>query len=235
MKFSFLFLLFIPKIIFAQEEFTTGRFTLKLNENLLTVKEDSNHIYERKFSSLQILFNDLDGDNIDEVLIIDSAYTGFTVFIYNLIDGFNFIDSIASGQILPTVLSSEDVEGSLISTGNAAFQEFGSSSILPLNIHKYESGELFLVNDEVYDLFIIENELLVEFMSDEIIEGDCLSSKEMISVIAAAYVNLINAGELTAASQLLKKYYFCNDIEEFKLRVENLLTTEGTLDEDGME
>ncbi len=41
--------------------------------------------------------------------------------------------------------------------------------------------------------------------------------------IAAVYANYINAGEKSVASQFLKNYYLCEDLEQFKQKLNELI------------
>ena len=87
-----------------------------------------------------------------------------------------------------------------------------------------ENNELFLVNDELYEPFIFENGNLIqllEYYTEN--RNDCFVSQSNKGIIASAYTNYINAGEQSLASQLLKKYYLCEDVELFKQQIIDLI------------
>jgi hypothetical protein len=59
-------------------------------------------------------------------------------------------------------------------------------------------------------------------------------SRKLQSAISAAYVNYMNAGEVTLASKFIKKYYPCGDINRFIEKI-NETFNPGAADENGME
>ena len=76
--------------------------------------------------------------------------------------------------------------------------------------------QFFLVNDEVYNVFINENESIINYLDDYLNDNskNCKTSITVKAAIAAAYANYINAGEKSVASQFLKNYYLCEDLEQ---------------------
>ncbi len=74
------------------------------------------------------------------------------------------------------------------------------------------------VNDEVYDLFMNENDAIIDYLDTyfQSHENDCTNSKEVLGAIAAGYANYINAGEESSADHFLSNYYFCLDKDALK-------------------
>jgi hypothetical protein len=133
---------------------------------------------------------------------------------------------------------SEEIGETIIISGNPDFFIFSnnsSDSFLPVNCWRFENSEIYLINDEVYEPFIIENEGLVEYIEEniDIRSFDCQSVLEIKSLIASVYANYINAGEESVASQFLKKYYLCEDADQFKEQLR--LLTAGINDENGLD
>lgn len=234
--------LFIPVLFFLsvtaaypQHIYSFDMFTAQLNDSLLTVKDSAdNIIYEMTFNNPRDYTVDLDGDSVEEYIVIDSAGTAdvpdYYIYIFNTIDQFSLADSIHSGTAEPYDMFSNEEGGEIIVTGNADFEAFngtGSDSdiFLPLNCWKYESGQLYLINTDIYDLFIQENEEIIDYL-DSYSDSDeftCDEGRENKSAIAAAYVNYVNAGEVTIASQFIKKYYICPDLDDFIKNINQIL------------
>ena len=107
----------------------------------------------------------------------------------------------------------------------AVFNQTANAVSLPINLWKVENNELFLVNDELYEPFIFENAnliQLVEYYTSDTTK-DCSTSQLYKGIIASAFTNYMNAGEQSLAAQMLKKYYMCDDIENFKQEIIDLI------------
>jgi len=63
---------------------------------------------------------------------------------------------------------------------------------------------------------------LIDFYTQKKIM-DCSLSRHYKGTIASVYANYINAGEQSLAAQMLKKYYVCEDIENFKQEIMDLI------------
>jgi hypothetical protein len=97
---------------------------------------------------------------------------------------------------------------------------------LPLNFSRYGDNGITLINNEIYDLFISENEAVVDYL-DEYFNSNiknCNSSQQVNNLIAAGYINYKNAGDISVANQFLLKYYLCSDIIDFKTKIEKLVS-----------
>lgn len=239
MKFLFLIALsLIITDIFPQQEITAGGFFIKQNGNVVEAFSGSGSVYHKEFSNPNINTIDLDGDGIEEIVVVDSSDNNYAFFIFNTIDDFSLIDSISSGAVYPYISENEEAAGIIIIAGNTEMLRFnnGAEIFLPLNVWKYDAGELHLINDEIYDIFISENEMLLNYLESEFSgRGDCGLSIKLKGVITAAYVNYLNAGESSFASHLIKKYYLCDDAESFKIEINNLLFKEAIENENGLE
>jgi len=82
-----------------------------------------------------------------------------------------------------------------------------------------------LVNDELFEPFIFENANLSQLMDyythNKIM--DCSTSQLYKGIIASSFANYINAGEQSLAAQIVKKYYVCEDVENFKQDIMDLI------------
>ncbi len=221
---------------FPQQIFTFDLFSAQLHDSLLTVtdNETNNIIFEMTFSNPRDYTVDLDGDSVDEYIVIDSTSAGdlpdYTFYIFNTIDEFLLADSIRSGTMEPYDMFSNEEGGEIIVTGNPDFEYFNSDNddsdiFLPVNCWKYESGQIYIVNSDIYDLFIQENEDIIDYLDSftESGEYNCNLSRQNVSAIAAGYANYVNAGEVTIASQFIKKYYLCADINDFLRNINQFL------------
>jgi hypothetical protein len=220
-------MIFSASLIFPQgKEYKFKSFSLEIiDSTLYEWGPDSTIIYSKKFYNPQDIAVDLDGDGIDEY-IVDDSYTKYQknyywLYIFHTADSLYLADSINSGITEPYVTHSDEVQRMIIISGNPVFDSLNtdtSNIFLPINCWKYDNGRLYSVNDEVYNLFITENNDIIDFLDNYFSSNktDCTNSDKVKAAIAAAYVNYLNAGEFTLASQFLKRYYLCTDIEKFK-------------------
>jgi hypothetical protein len=228
------YFILISQISFAQNEsYPFELFTANIEGTRLSVVTlEQNLIFKKDFVHPAGYTSDLDEDGINELLIIDSipsdSRTNFKLFIFNTLDSFYLVDSINSGGLPPYETASEETAGMIIVSGNPLFDLFNEGVIeyfVPINCWKYEDAALFLDNNEIYDIFISENEYLIDYIDEFYLENGvvCTTSQKMKAAIASAYVNYINAGEESVASQFLKNYYLCEDFEEFRNQVNVLI------------
>ena len=217
----------------AQNKKAFDNYRVKVDNSILKVFDlNGKQIFSKKFNDPRSFNSDLDGDGINEVIVEDTFNKGlntyYTLYIYNCIDTFGPADSVASGLTAPYITNSEDIGGPVIVAGNPKFDYLNKDTadiFVPINCWKYENGELFNVNDEVYNLFIGENEDIIDFI-DSYFESEgksCGSSNSVKAAIASVYVNYINAGEKILAEHFIEKYYLCPDLSGFKKIIEALL------------
>jgi hypothetical protein len=236
--FSFIF---ITNNSYSQDNFTFDLFNASVTGPVLKVNDTQGEaIYSKSFSGPAATEFDLDDDGVNELLIIDSSKQAnkpfYTLYIYNTIDSFYLADSVISGSSEPYQLQSDETEGIIIVTGNPEFERYNTDPenlFLPINCWKYEAGELFLVNDEVYDIFEIRIDELTEVLENIYSESkkECSTSRKVKSAIAAIFTDCINAGDKSIASQFVKNYYFCEDIEQFLQELNSLTKPEDNLSE----
>jgi len=235
-KLFLLCLIFISAgAVFSQQTFTFDLFTAQIQNSKLTVRDNSgNSVFEMTFNSPRDYTVDLDGDSVDEYIVIDSSGSpdipDYIIYIFNTIDEFSLADSMHSGTTEPYDIFSNEEGGEIIVTGDAGFEVFSgndteSDIFLPINCWKYDSGQVYLINADIYDLFIQENEEIIDYLDSfsESAEYNCDMSRQNKSAIAAAYANYIDAGEVTIASQFIKKYYLCADIDDFIKNINQIL------------
>ncbi len=224
----------ITCLTFGQNNsYTFDPFTANLDNSLLKVTDKRGSlIFEKKFANPSCESMDLDNDGVNEFLVINSYKKGwktfYTLYIFNTIDSFFIADSVNSGMLEPYITGSKEIEGEVIISGNQDFDRFNNDStkvFLPINCWKYENGDVYIVNSDIYNLFISENEGIIDFIDDYYYSNskDCSNLKNVISAIAAGYANYINAGDRSIAGKFLNKYYSCDDINRFKNELNNLL------------
>lgn len=222
------FVLFIlSSFCFSQNEIETNSelFRISLTGHSLIVKDNKgNEIFTRQFYNPNSYFSDLDNDGIDEFLIKDKTQSEYLLYIYNLIDTFYLTGEINSGVLEPYEIFLEEIEGLTIVAGNSDFSylnEGNELKILPINCWKFEDGEIFLINDELYEVFITENESLLSVLEAEG-HVDCNKSNQMKSLLASVYINYLNAGEKASAEGFLRTFYLCEDMEIFKAELDKI-------------
>jgi len=236
MKYSSLFItiLFIHITLNAQVDTTSFNYFLVLIEgNYLKVENaEGEVIYKKLFHRPYQYLADIDADQFDELVVVDSISTAdnidFVLYLYSGEEDFMLIDSIYSGSFFPFITYSEEIDSLIIETGIPEFEIFNQSNetaSLPINLWRVKDNRLYLVNDELYEPFIFENSNLIQLLDfythDKII--DCSTSQLCKGLIASVFINYINGGEQSLATQTLKKYYVCDDIEEFKQEILHLI------------
>jgi hypothetical protein len=236
MRQSILFIafLFIQITLKAQADTTYFNSCFVLVEDNFMKVEDAKGelLFQKTFFKPYEYLADIDADKFDELIIVDSVITNgrldFTIYLYSCEENFKLIDSIYSGSFFPFITYSEEIESMIIETGIPEFAPFNQTSdaaSLPINLWKVENNELFLVNDELYEPFIFENSnlmQLIEFYTSDKTK-DCSTSQHFKGIIASTFTNYMNAGEQSLATQMLKKYYMCDDIENFKQEIIDLI------------
>jgi hypothetical protein len=231
---TLLFLLLFSLNLFAQSDtLNFDNYYLTLRDGLLEVSgNDGQLFYHKEFMNPSFYTYDLNDDGNDEFLILDSTTNNdkpsYTLYIFSTVNSFSFIDSIISGAMEPFETNSEDIGGTIIVTGNTDFNQFDQNDenyFLPINCWRYDDSAIFLVNGEVYKAFINENDNILNFLDDYFSGNtkDCSASTFLKGAIAAAYANYLNAGEKSIASQFLKNYYLCEDIDQFKQKLNELI------------
>ncbi len=225
--YTVIFLFFFSCLSYAQNEtYNYGSYFITTSASTLKAfKPDSTLFYQKKFAAPLIFAVDLDSDNVNEMVVIDnqvlSGKKKYTLFVYNTLDSLYLVDSVFSGSMEPRQVYSEDLNTVLLVTGNTAFDSLNtidSLSSLPLNFWKFEDGALFLANASVYQLYINENNNLIDILDEYYSQNGrtCESTLKVKGIIASGFINYYNVGETTLASQFLKNYYLCNDIGNFK-------------------
>lgn len=181
-----------------------------------------NEFYSKQFFRPDLIEFDLDSDGNTELIIIDSLQTNgyylFNVFVFSTLDTFYLVESIISAIFPPTITFSDETESFIIVFGDSEFLQFIKQNekfpTVPISVWKYEEGELFNINDEIYDVFINANENLINFLDnfETEIKKDCNETEKFTSVIVTIYVNFIRANETSNSQQFMKKYYLCPEL-----------------------
>ncbi len=221
---------------FPQSDSTDAEFelfTVSLNGKILSViSSEGDSLYSKEFENPQFTTADLDSDGVEEYILTDyktkDDKNDYTIFVYNTLDTFYCVDSIRSGFLEPYIVYSNEAESNIIVTGYPLFNEMNEGkeeTAFPINVWEYEEAAVVNVNKDIYDLFESETESIIDYLEDYFASNivSCNSSQQVDNVIAAGYINLVNAGENSVASQFLKKYYLCPDTDGYKQKIENLI------------
>jgi len=220
-------LFFFTTLSYAQKEiYNYEEYFIRIdNSTLKAFKSDSTLFYQKKFSNPMTFEVDLDNDDVNEIGVIDnqvlSGEKKYTLFVFNTLDSLYLADSVYSGSTKPYQTFSNDLNTILLVTGNAAFDSLNtvdSLSYLPLNFWKFEDGALYLADASVYEPYIAENNKIIDLIEKYYLQNGktCEATRRLKGAFASGFVNYYNAGETILASQFLKNYYLCSDIDNYK-------------------
>ena len=226
-KFLMIFFILPPCLLFAQNEiYDYGNYFLRMEgSSLEAFREDSSLFYEKQFSDPEYFAANLNSDGVNEFIIIDyrvmNGKKRYSLFVYNTADTLYLADSVNSGSTEPYQAFSKELNTVLLVTGNPVYDSLNSVdslSHLPINFWKFEEGSLYLANASVYELYINENANIIDMIEEYYLQNgkSCKSTEKIKGAIASGFINYYEAGEKSFASQFLKNYYFCSDINEFK-------------------
>lgn len=226
-------ILFAFSAAFAQsDEYLFESFTVKLENNSLIALDSLNQIvFTKTFHNPVLTLSDLNRDGVDEIIVIDSASTfdqpDYFLFIYNFDSNIILIDSVYSGVTQPFETEFEEIDGTVLVTGDTQYNIFNQADkqfYLPLKCLAFDGSKMVLVNDILYDIFIEENEIILASIIDYVNANgkNCNSSEALLPMIVSAYVNYISAGEYSSAFQLVNNFYFCENKDELIKKIESL-------------
>jgi hypothetical protein len=232
----FIFILLQANLIAQIDSTFFNSFLVLTEDNLMKIEASTGSlIYQKQFYKPYEYLANIDGDQFDELIIVDSIMVddnlSFTIYLFSGEENFQLIDSILSGSFFPFISYSAEINSMIIETGISDFDKFNQTSevsSLPINLWKIENDELLLVNDDLYEPFIFENANLVQLLDFYAHEKgfSCSTSQFYKGVVVSAFTNYINAGEQSLATNMLKKYYLCDDIELFKQEIIDLIFPE---------
>jgi len=213
-------------VCFGQHVPNSG-FSATLSGQKVTVADGKgNVVFERIFNDPAEFTVSLGIDSAQQYVIREKQMHKdlplYILFLYSLTDSFYVIDSVYSGVYEPAPFYSEELGRTVLLVGNQDFDSLYSKNeqqnFSAVNCLLFDDGMLYNVNDQVYDVFLQENEQIVSYIENSWSGSakDCSVSSELKSAIGAVYVNYLNAGEKVLARQFLDDYYQCSDKVSFK-------------------
>ncbi|MGE5402205.1 MAG: hypothetical protein ACM3S2_17540 [Ignavibacteriales bacterium] len=234
-----LILLFITFVLvhtsFAQDStYSVEDFNIRFDNSHLVVEDiNKNIVYDRVFQNPNGFVLDLDNDGTGEFLVNDYTETDgqnfYTLYVFNTTGTFYLTDSIYSGLKDPYYFYSDEISNVVLVTGSPDFdslnQAAAETSFSPLVCWSFVDSSLSIVNDQLYDIFLDENEANISYM-DSVCKSKgrtCEASQEFRAAIAATYANYVYADENALAEKMLEEYYFCDDLKKFKEQISKLL------------
>lgn len=229
------FALILSSALFAQaENYEFDTYTVTVEKNIVLAMDVNGKIfYNRPFENLKEFLADLDGDSISEFCVTTSKTinnnTFYKVYVYNTIDTFQLADSLESLNLEPYSVYDEESEREIFVVGNPACIKLALNKeetiTAALDCYEYDGTGFNLINNQVYDIFMRQNEMLVDSLDSFYADSDsnCTCSQKVRSLIAATYLNYKNAFEDSISLHFLNKYYFCNDVLDFKSKLNGLL------------
>lgn len=201
----------------------------KLADNVLYLYDSDKTVVETKtFHNAEDYLEDLDGDGIDELLIVDAETKNnnpvFTIYVYAWDEGLYLVDSIYSGQTEPFVTFNEEVNANVIISGipeldSLLYNKTENPPFTPSHFHTFDGDTLINVDFDLYNTYFDANSTIITYIENLFQEDSvtCANSHAMISEIASIYINYIHAAEYSLANQFLKENYVCPDYDILKV------------------
>jgi hypothetical protein len=181
-------------------------------------------VFSKQFFNPSIYYYDLDGDNFDEVIIVDSipnsSSFNYSLYVYSFEPKFEFCDSLDIGKNQPEFYDLNSDLGYFIKVYDQRFENvFGSAlKILPIQFYSLTAKTLLLDNEFSYEEYESELDNLLVLL-DEIRRGfDCNnleSKKDIQKILAVIYANLIYMDSHIKIDKFVRQCYSCSDVETF--------------------
>ncbi len=94
----------------------------------------------------------------------------------------------------------------------------------PLICWGFHGNEFGLVNDQLYDIFINENEKNIDFVEEQYkAKGkNCNTANMLRGVIASIFINYYSADEKAVAEKALDELFVCDNKARFKEEITKL-------------
>ena len=227
-------LIFISALQAQGENYEFDTFTVSVQNNMVLAKDVNGKVfYSRSFNNIKEFLSDLDGDSLSEFCVMEikkaDKNTFYKVYVYNTVDTFALADSLESLNLEPYSVYDEENEKEIFIVGNTDCIKLARNKeetiTAALDCYEYDGSSFNLINNQIYDIFMRQNEALIDSLDDFYADSDssCEKSQSMKSLIAAMYLNYKNAAEDSISLHFLNKYYFCNDILDFKSKLNALL------------
>jgi len=198
--------------------------TDKKGKQFLVQELSGRKVYSKQFINPSVYFYDLDGDNFDEGVIVDSipnlSSYNYSLYVYSFKPKFEFCDSLNIGINRPEFYDLNSDMGYFIKVYDNRFENIFSSSlkILPIQFYSLTDKTLLLDNEFCYEEYESELDNLLNLLDEAKRGFDCndLESKKNIQkIIAVIYANLIYMDYHLAIENFVKQNYSCSDIDTF--------------------
>jgi hypothetical protein len=184
-------------------------------------------IDSKQFHNADDYLEDLDGDDVDELVIIDREAKGdtdlFTTYVYALDDAYYLVDSIYSGRTEPYLDFNEELNASVIVSGIPGLDSLLYSGVQdtvfsPVHIIAFDGDSLICADSTIYNTYMDENSEINTYIEDRMQDKDagCSDSHAMLSAIISIYVNYRHASEYALANPFFSMYYVCPDKDVVK-------------------
>lgn len=204
------------------------------NDSLSIGAANSELSFYQKFDNSDKIIIDADLDGTDEIFVIDVTIKNeinfYTLFLFSSDEKNILLDTLYSSIVEPTFSYSEDSSFVIIRTGFYdvdSLIEISDSEFLfsPINFWKFENDKLININEDCYELFLAENEFISDIVEEYFLREikNCNSTKRVLSLIASLYINYMNAEEKILAKEIINRYYFCDDLDNFLLFLNKIL------------
>ncbi|MGE5498629.1 MAG: hypothetical protein ACM3Q2_11180 [Syntrophothermus sp.] len=213
--------------------FTVEDFEIKIDNSNFSVFREQSPVFSRSFNDPSIFTADLNNDGLEEVVVFDydlkEGQECYSAYIFDCSGSFTMTDSIYSGLKEPYLLETGESEKIIVVTGSPDFDSLyvpaAGTPFSPLVCWAFEDTSLTRVNDEMYDVFIDENEKNIDFIKSYYTQhgSSCETSMQLKQVLAAVYANYMYADEKALAEMILVRFYYCSDGVQFRESINNLL------------
>ncbi|NUN07874.1 MAG: hypothetical protein HUU54_01730 [Ignavibacteriaceae bacterium] len=204
-----------------------NKITFRVTENSLIVLDSLGAvIFSRDFKSVSnSFFLDFDADGTDELYIeeseIKNSETFYSCYFIRTLDSVYLIDSIGSGVTRPYHEFNEDLNSLVLVTGDAYVDSLITLSrnkllVTPKVYWLFDGTEVFSVDEEMYDVYMAENDDLMILLNDfkKAVKDDCRLSDNYRGIIITVFINYLFAKEQVLAYRFIEEFSDCREIKD---------------------
>jgi hypothetical protein len=221
--------------IYSQDlENDSIKVSVSLEGNALVARDTVGEVVDSwTFHAPELYRIDLDGDESDEIVIIDNNQknnlSDYTLYIFTVENGLELADSLYSGRLEPVIEFNEELNSTLICTGihqldSLLYLTGQDTIIVPRRYSVFDGNEIINVSSDLYSYYMDQNDAILGDYTSLVENGtiECNEGDKLMSIIFTVYYNYLQAGENSLANNFLSSYHSCPKFSKLKSLLDSL-------------